>query len=69
MTFLEMGENAEATAYVWSRSPKIVDSFDRDVVIRSARGLFLAIPTAAACKSGRSAFGRANKSNREGGSC
>ena len=40
----EVGESAEATACVWSRAPKIVDVFDRGVVIRSARGLFLAIP-------------------------
>lgn len=49
-TFPEMGESAEAAAYVWSRAPKIVDAFDRGVVIRSARGLFLAIPTAAASR-------------------
>lgn len=47
-TFPEAGESAEGAAYVWSRAPKIVDAFDRGVVIRSARGLFLAIPTAAA---------------------
>lgn len=47
-TFPEVGESAEAAAYVWSRAPKIVDAFDRGVVIRSARGLFLAIPTPAA---------------------
>ncbi len=47
-TFPEVGESAEAAAYVWSRAPKIVDAFDRGVVIRSSRGLFLAIPTAAA---------------------
>lgn len=54
--FPEVGESAEAAAYVWSRAPKIVDAFDRGVVIRSASGLFLAIPTAAAGKSGRSAI-------------
>jgi broad specificity phosphatase PhoE len=43
-TFPEVGESAEAAAYVWSRAPKIVHAFDRGVVIRSARGLFLAIP-------------------------
>lgn len=60
-TFPEVGESAEAAAYVWSRAPKIVDAFDRGVVIRSARGLFLAIPTAAAGKSGRSAAGSLEK--------
>jgi Family of unknown function (DUF6441) len=46
-TFPEVGESAETAAYVWSHAPKIVDAFDRGVLIRSARGLFLAIPTAA----------------------
>jgi hypothetical protein len=65
-TFPEVGESAEAAAYVWSRAPKIVDAFDRGVVIRSARGLFLAIPTAAARKSGRSAAGSREKMTPEG---
>ena len=65
-TFPEVGESAEAAAYVWSRAPKIVDAFDRGVVIRSARGLFLAIPTAAAGKSGRSAVGSREKITPEG---
>ena len=56
-----MGESAEAAAYVWSRAPKIVDAFDRGVVIRSGSGLFLAIPTAAVGKSGRSAVGAREK--------
>jgi hypothetical protein len=61
-----VGESAEAAAYVWSRAPKIVDAFDRGVVIRSARGLFLAIPTAAAGKSGRSAAGSRERITPEG---
>ncbi|MCA4910382.1 MAG: hypothetical protein ING72_08570 [Methylobacterium sp.] len=65
-TFPEVGKSAEAAAYVWSRAPKIVDAFDRGVVIRSARGLFLAIPTAAAGKSGRSAAGSREKITPEG---
>ena len=65
-TFPEVGESAEAAAYVWSRAPKIVDAFDRGVVIRSARGLFLAIPTAAAGNSGRSAAGLREKITPEG---
>lgn len=56
-TFPEASESLEAAAYVWSRAPKIVDAFDRGVVIRSARGLFLAIPTEAAGKMGRTASG------------
>ncbi len=65
-TFPEVGESAEAAAYVWSRAPKIVDAFDRGVVIRSARGLFLAIPTAAAGKSGRGSAGSREKITPEG---
>ena len=65
-TFPEVGESAEAAAYVWSRAPKIVDAFNRGVVIRSARGLFLAIPTAAAGKSGRGAAGSREKITPEG---
>jgi hypothetical protein len=65
-TFPEVGESAEAAAYVWSRAPKIVDAFDRGVVIRSARGLFLAIPTTAAGKSGRSAVGSRENITPEG---
>ncbi len=65
-TFPEVGESAEAAAYVWSRAPKIVDAFDRGVVIRSARGLFLAIPAAAAGKSGRGAAGSREKITPEG---
>ena len=65
-TFPEVGESAEAAACVWSRAPKIVDAFDRGVVIRSARGLFLTIPTAAAGKGGRSAVGSREKITPEG---
>ena len=71
-TFPELGESAEAAAYVWSRAPKIVDAYDRGVVIRrnssknNWRGLFLAIPTAAAGKSGRSAVGSREKITPEG---
>ena len=36
-TFPEVGESAEAAAYVWSRAPKVVDAYDRGVVIRSVR--------------------------------
>jgi hypothetical protein len=32
-TFPEVGESAEAVAYVWSRAPKIVDAFGRGVVL------------------------------------
>jgi Family of unknown function (DUF6441) len=39
----ERGESLEAAAYVWSKAPKIVDAFDRGVVIRTHRGRFLAL--------------------------
>lgn len=37
-----------AASFVWTRAPKIVDAFDRGVLIRSKDGFWLAIPTAAA---------------------
>lgn len=56
--FPETGDSMEAAAFVWSRAPKLIDAFDRGVTIRSARGLFLAIPTAAAGAVGRGATGK-----------
>lgn len=56
--FPESGDSMEAAAFVWSRAPKLIDAFDRGVTIRSARGLFLAIPTAAAGAVGRGATGK-----------
>lgn len=53
--------SADASAFVWSKAPKIVDAFDRGAVIRSAQGFYLAIPTAAAGASGASALGRRQK--------
>lgn len=55
--FPEIRESLEAAAFVWSRAPKIVDAFARGVVIRSTRGVFLAIPTEAAGRFGRNATG------------
>lgn len=57
-TYPEAGSSLEAAAFVWSRAPKIVDAFDRGAVIRARRGLFLAIPTAAAGPTGRTMTGR-----------
>lgn len=51
-TFPESGASIEAAAFVWSKAPNIVDAFDRGVTIRSSRGFWLAIPTAAAGKTG-----------------
>lgn len=56
--FPETGDSMEAAAFVWSRAPKLIDAFDRGVTIRSARGLFLAIPTPAAGAVGRGAAGK-----------
>ncbi len=56
--FPETGDSMEAAAFVWSRAPKLIDAFDQGVTIRSARGLFLAIPTAAAGAVGRGATGK-----------
>jgi len=51
-TFPESGASIEAAAFVWSKSPNIVDAFDRGVTIRSRHGFWLAIPTPAAGKTG-----------------
>ena len=59
--FPEVGESAEAAAYVWSKAPKLIDAFDRGVTIRSARGFWLAIPTRAAGARGRGPNGRVSR--------
>jgi hypothetical protein len=56
-TYPEGGISLEAASFVWSKAPNIVDAFDRGVTIRSNRGVFLAIPTAAAGVKGMSATG------------
>jgi hypothetical protein len=58
-TYPETGASMEAAAFIWSKAPKIVDAFDRGVVIRSKSGFWLAIPTAAAGPRGISSTGRA----------
>lgn len=58
-TYPQAGESLEATAFVWSRAPKLIDAFDRGVTIRSPRGFYLAIPTAAAGAVGRTSSGKA----------
>lgn len=45
-TYPEGGVSLEAASFVWSKAPNIVDAFDRGVTIKSARGFWLAIPTA-----------------------
>ena len=41
-----------AASLVWSKAPRIIRAFDEGVTIRSKDGFWLAIPTAAAPKSG-----------------
>lgn len=57
-TYPEAGASLEAASFVWTKAPKLIDAFDRGVTIRSNRGLFLAIPTAAAGAVGRNATGK-----------
>jgi Family of unknown function (DUF6441) len=56
-TYPEGGASVEAASFVWSKAPKLIDAFDRGVTIRSNRGLWLAIPTAAAGATGLSPTG------------
>jgi hypothetical protein len=56
-TYPEGGMSLEAASFAWSKAPNIVDAFDRGVTITSNRGVFLAIPTAAAGVKGISATG------------
>ncbi|MDZ4094847.1 MAG: DUF6441 family protein [Paracoccaceae bacterium] len=46
------GASIRAAAVVYSNASKVVDAFDRGVLIRSKNGFWLAIPTAAAGKKG-----------------
>ena len=56
-TYPEAAASLEAASFVWSKAPNIVDAFDRGLTIRSQRGFWLAIPTAAAGVKGLSATG------------
>ena len=56
-TYPEAAISLEAASFVWSRAPNIVDAFDRGVTIKSSRGFWLAIPTAAAGLKGIGAAG------------
>ena len=46
------GASTRAAAVVYSNASKVVDAFDRGVIIRSKSDFWLAIPTAAAGKKG-----------------
>ena len=46
--FPESGTSLQAAGVVWSKAPRIVGAFAQTTVIRSKRGLYLAIPTPAA---------------------
>ncbi|WP_137803395.1 DUF6441 family protein [Caulobacter sp. 3R27C2-B] len=57
-----MGQSSlDPAGWVWTKVPKLVDAFDRGVTIKSASGLWLAIPTPAAGAKGytRDSVGRA----------
>ena len=56
-TYPQGAVSLEAASFVWSKAPNIIDAFDRGVTIRSQRGFWLAIPTAAAGVKGLSATG------------
>src|SRR5690606_618630 len=47
-TYPDRGESIGAAALVWSKAPQIVGAHARGALIRSTRGLWLAIPTPAA---------------------
>lgn len=55
-----------AAGFVWSKAPDIIRAFDQGAVIRSKRGLFLAIPTALAGKLGRGIGGGREKITPQG---
>ncbi|WP_417844837.1 DUF6441 family protein [Thalassospira sp.] len=46
------GNSFDAAALVWTKAPKIVNAFDKGVLIRSGSGFYLAIPTENAPKKG-----------------
>lgn len=56
-TYPETAISLEAASFVWSRAPNIVHAFDRGMTIKSSRGFWLAIPTAAAGVKGIGAAG------------
>jgi hypothetical protein len=60
-TFPERTESLNAASFVWSKAAKLADAFDRGALIKSRDGFFLAIPTAAAGPTGRSANGRSER--------
>ena len=48
----DKGRSISAASIVFTRSPKLIDAFERGVTIRSKDGFYLAIPTEAAGKRG-----------------
>jgi hypothetical protein len=46
------GQSIGAAGYVWSKAPRLVRLYAEGAIIRSKRGLFLAIPTPAAGRYG-----------------
>lgn len=47
------GESLNAAALVYTKSPKIIDAFERGALIRAESGIWLAIPLPSAGKSAR----------------
>ena len=50
--FYPSGKSIRAAGYIYSKAPNIISAFNDGVTIKSAKGLFLAIPTPAAPKRG-----------------
>ena len=51
-TFPKSRPSLDAAGWIWTKAPKLIDVFDRGVTIRSREGFWLAIPTAAAGRTG-----------------
>ena len=50
--FYPGGKSLKAAGFIYTKAPNIVTAFNNGVLIKSAKGLFLAIPTPAAPKRG-----------------
>ena len=60
--FYPSGKSIKAAGYVYTKAPKIIAAFNDGVVIKSVKGMFLAVPTPAAPKLGMNGK-RINPSN------
>ncbi len=50
--FYPSGKSIRAAGYIYSKAPNIIAAFNDGATIKSAKGLFLAVPTSAAPKRG-----------------